>query len=172
MGSNTSVGYFSFFWHFLPKKYQKTFFSTMKINSVLRLFWADFGRSCFFQNHWYRFSKINNFFASISVELNWWLGQVGLQSGLQNHFQTCFCYMYVFYLFRLVLLWEILLCTFGTRSWCWFLSQYACEACGLELQKKRTFPDPQGNWWAVNKTQYFIFLLIFMLLIRIIYGSP
>ena len=25
------------------------------------------------------------------------------------------------------------------------LSQYTCEACGLELQKKRTFPDPQGN---------------------------
>ena len=25
------------------------------------------------------------------------------------------------------------------------VSQYTCEACGLELQKKRTFPDPQGN---------------------------
>ena len=25
------------------------------------------------------------------------------------------------------------------------MSQYTCEACGLELQKKKTFPDPQGN---------------------------
>ena len=25
------------------------------------------------------------------------------------------------------------------------VSQYTCEACGLELQKKRTFPDPQGK---------------------------
>ena len=35
----------------------------------------------------------------------------------------------------------------------WKLSQYTCEACGLELQKKRTIPDQQGNWWTVNKTQ-------------------
>ena len=55
------------------------------------------------------------------------------------------------------------------------VSQYTCEACGLELQQKGTFPDPQGNWWTVNKTQltsYFMFLLFFMLLICIIYESP
>ena len=41
----------------------------------------------------------------------------------------------------------------GIRVWGIRVSQYTCEACGLEMQKKRTFPDPHRNWWAVNKTQ-------------------
>ena len=31
------------------------------------------------------------------------------------------------------------------------VSQHTWEVCGQELQGKRTFPNPQGNWWSVKK---------------------
>ena len=59
---------------------------------------------------------------------------------------------------------------------CSFLKKGSVAVCLRSLRiragEEKNIPRPQGNWWAVNKTQYFIFLLIFKLLIRILYGSP
>ena len=52
---------------------------------------------------------------------------------------ACVSCSFILYILLISFL-DIVICLYNV-----LLSQYTCEACGLELQKKRTFPDPQGN---------------------------